>query len=77
MEKLFNDLPWYTKIHVLRVIKGWNQTEAASKCLTNQKGYWLWENGRNYPRLLSRKSIAKAYGLEIEDIFSNCDCVVA
>ncbi|MBE6068054.1 MAG: helix-turn-helix transcriptional regulator [Clostridium lundense] len=77
LQRIVNKLPWYKKIEVLRVINGWSQTEAANKCLTHQKGYWLWEKGRNYPRLASRKAIADAYGLKIEDIFSPYDDVAS
>lgn len=77
MADILNNLPWYKKIQVLRVVKGWKQTEAATKCLTHQKVYWIWEKGRKYPRLASRKAIADAYGLKIEDIFSPYDDVVA
>lgn len=72
-DHIFIKLPWYKKIEVLRVIKGWNQSEAAEKCLTHQKVYWLWEKGKNYPRLASRKAIADAYELKTEDIFSPND----
>jgi transcriptional regulator with XRE-family HTH domain len=69
--------PWHKKIEILRVIKGWSQTEAADRCLTHQKVYWLWEKGKRYPRLASRKAIADAYGLKLEDIFSALDVVAA
>jgi hypothetical protein len=45
LEEMVKDLLWHKKIHVIRVISNWNQVEAASRCLTNQKMYWLWENG--------------------------------
>lgn len=75
IEVIFKDLPWYKRIEVLRVVKGWNQKEAAKRCTTNQKVYWLWEKGKTYPRLISRKAIARAYGVSIEDIFSPYDDV--
>lgn len=74
---IINELPWYKKIEVLRVINGWNQTEAAKNCLTHQKVYWLWEKGQRYPRLASRKAIADAFGLKIKDIFSEHDELIA
>ena len=61
---------WYKKIEILRVVYGLNQKEAAEKCLTDQKVYWLWEKVINYPRRCSRKAIADAYDMKIEDIFS-------
>lgn len=73
LEKIVNSQPWYKRIEIMRIIKGWNQTEAADRCLTHQKVYWNWENGKKYPRLASRKAIADAYGLKISDIFSSQD----
>lgn len=76
VEEFFNELPWYKKIEVLRAGKGWGQREAGKMCLTNCKNYWLWEKGKSYPRLASRKAIADAYGLKIEDIFSAQDEII-
>jgi DNA-binding XRE family transcriptional regulator len=76
LEDIFIKLPWYKKIQVLRVVNGWNQIEAANKCLTHQKVYWLWEKGKKYPRLASRKAIADAYGVKIKDIFSPYDEII-
>jgi DNA-binding XRE family transcriptional regulator len=75
LEEIVKNLLWHKKIHVIRTINEWNQVEAASRCLTNQKMYWLWENGISYPQLANRKAIAKACGLKIEDIFSDHDVV--
>lgn len=69
IQEFFNELPWNKKLEVLRAGKGWGQREAGKKCLTNSKNYWLWENGKSYPRLASRKAIADAYGVKMEDIF--------
>ena len=43
MNELIAGLPWYKKIEILRIIKGWTQEEAAEKCFTKQKAYWTWE----------------------------------
>lgn len=76
MQEMFEDLTWNRKMAVLRAAKGWGQREAGQKCLTNGKNYWTWENGKAYPRLASRKAIADAFGLKIEDIFSvNDECI--
>lgn len=69
MDKLINNLPWNKKIEVLRVANNWTQQEAAEKCNTNQKMYWNWEKGINYPRKKSQISIARAYRVKIKDIF--------
>jgi DNA-binding XRE family transcriptional regulator len=76
LELIVKELAWHKKIQVIRTINGWNQVEAASKCLTHQKMYWLWEKGKSYPQLANRKAIARACGLKIEDIFSVHDVVV-
>lgn len=73
--KIFNELPWYKKMEVLRVIKGWDHRRAGEECLTNNKNYWLWEKGKSYPRKSSRKSIAIAFGVKIEYIFAPTDKV--
>lgn len=75
--EMFDKLPWYKKMEVLRVVKGWGQRQAGEECLTNNKNYWLWEKGKSYPRSSSRKAIAKAYGLKIEFIFLADDKVVS
>ncbi|WP_096635795.1 helix-turn-helix transcriptional regulator [Clostridium cochlearium] len=62
-------LPWNKKIEILRVANSWTQVEAAERCNTNQKIYWSWEKGKNYPRKKSQDSIARAYGVQVEDIF--------
>ena len=74
--EMFNKLPWYKKMEVLRVVKGWGQRKAGEECFTNNKNYWLWEKGKSYPRGSSRKAIAKAYGLKIEYIFYVNDKIV-
>lgn len=69
MSDIFFKLPWNKKIEVLRTIKGWSQEEAAQKCFTNQKSFWSWENGLTYPRKVSRKTIAQAFGVLEGEIF--------
>ncbi|ACA55409.1 helix-turn-helix transcriptional regulator [Clostridium botulinum] len=70
MTELVGNLSWNKKIEVLRIIKGWTQKEAAEKCNTNQKVYWIWESGGSYPRKNSRLAIAKAFGIKEEEIFN-------
>lgn len=67
------EVPWHKKLEQLRSQRGWIQSQAAEKCLTHNKIYWLWEKGKCYPRLRSRKDIARAYGLKIDGIFPACD----
>ena len=77
IEEMFNKLPWYKRMEVLRVAKGWGQRQAGEECLTNNKNYWLWEKGKSYPRRASRKAIADAYGVKMECIFFSNDKVVS
>lgn len=67
--RIVSDLPWYKKMEVLRITNSWTQEEAAEKCRTNQKMYWSWEKGKNYPRKRSQCTIANAYNVRVEEIF--------
>lgn len=67
--KLLNSLAWNKKMEILRALNDWTQEEVAQKCNTNQKMYWSWEKGRNYPRKRSQLLIANAFNVEIGDIF--------
>lgn len=64
-----NAVPWFKKLQILRAIKEWSQEEAATRCGTNQKAYWLWEKGKSFPRRNSQIAIARAFGVPVEDIF--------
>lgn len=64
-----DSLPWHKRLLLLRTLKSWSQNEAAKRCGTNQKVFWLWESGKSYPRQNSRKAIAAAFGVKEEDIF--------
>jgi transcriptional regulator with XRE-family HTH domain len=70
MSEIFKNLFWNKRMEVLRIIKGWSQREAAEKCNTNQKMYWAWETGKNYPRKNSRIAISQALGIPENEIFS-------
>lgn len=69
MNELIKKLPWYKKIEILRVIKGWSQDEAAERCFTGQKNYWSWEKGVVYPRKNSRRAISQAFSISENEIF--------
>lgn len=68
-ENLIKNLPWYDKIKILRIANGLSQEEAAEKCMTNQKMWWNWETGKNYPRKINRHAIAKIFDVDMKDIF--------
>lgn len=69
MYELIDKLPWYKKIEILRVVKGWSQDKAAEKCFTGQKNYWSWEKGVSYPRKNSRRAISNAFDVDEKEIF--------
>ena len=70
MSEILDKLSWNKRIEVLRVARGWTQEETANKCCTSSKTYWNWEKGVNYPRKISRRSIAGAFGVKVEEIFN-------
>lgn len=70
MSDLFEKLPWNKKLEVLRVMKDWNQDEAAKKCFTGQKTYWSWEKGIVYPRKNSIRAICQAFNVSENEIFN-------
>lgn len=61
---------WNKKLAVLQALNGWTQDEAAEKCGTTQKVYWLWLQAACYPRPNSRRAIASAFGVPEHEIFS-------
>jgi transcriptional regulator with XRE-family HTH domain len=69
IDKIITGMPWHKRIEILRIARGWTQDEAAERCNTGTKVYWLWENGKSYPRNNSRRSIAIAFGVPEADIF--------
>jgi DNA-binding XRE family transcriptional regulator len=68
---LINSMSWFKKLEMLRAAKGWSQEEAAENCGTTKKNYWLWENGMTTPRFNSKQAIARAFGVEIKEIWGD------
>lgn len=69
IDSILHNLNWNKKMELLRRANNWTQEDAAKKCNTNQKMYWSWEKGRNYPRKRSRVLIANAFKVKVDDIF--------
>lgn len=69
MLEIFEKLSWNKKLEVLRIMKSWNQEQAAEKCFTGQKTYWSWEKGAVYPRKNSRRAICQAFNVSEDEIF--------
>jgi Predicted transcriptional regulators len=63
--------PWNERLLLLRKSKKWSQREAADECGAALKAYWLWEQGKCYPRRNSRIAIVRAYKVNYEDIFGD------
>jgi len=62
-------IPWYTRIKLLRTMKGLSQADAAKLINTVYRNYQRWEYGEVIPTAPSRERIAKALGVGIGDIF--------
>jgi transcriptional regulator with XRE-family HTH domain len=61
---------WNEKLKQLREKEKWSQYEAAEKCGTTQKTYWMWETGQSYPQKNNRRYIAKAFRVTEKYLFS-------
>jgi transcriptional regulator with XRE-family HTH domain len=66
---LIQNMPWNEKMEILRAVMKWSQNEAAERCGTTKKNYWLWASGKCYPRRNSRKAIAAAFNVPLKEIF--------
>ncbi|WP_461206422.1 helix-turn-helix transcriptional regulator [Clostridium sp. DL1XJH146] len=64
-------IPWYKKLQILRIVDDLTQLEAADKCNTTRKIFWLWEKGKSYPNRNSRRSIAKAFRIDEKELFNS------
>lgn len=62
-------VPWNIKLLIARTLLGLSQEQAAEKIGTTQKVVWQWESGRSIPREVSRKAIARAYGVNYNELF--------
>lgn len=65
----FKNADWNMKLVFLRILRGWTQEEAAQKIGTTQKNVWKWEAKKSTPRNMSKKAIAFAYGVQVDEIF--------
>lgn len=62
-------MPWNKKMVISRTLAELTQKQAAEKIGTTQKMVWAWETGKITPRESSRKAIARAYGVNYEELF--------
>lgn len=67
--ELVKHLSWNKKLEILRIANDWSQEEAARECGTTKKNFWLWETGRTIPRFNSKRAIAMAFKVSMEEIF--------
>ncbi|AWK50016.1 XRE family transcriptional regulator [Clostridium beijerinckii] len=63
------NLKWYERIKRLRKFHDWSIKKAADKCITTQKAWWNWENGKVIPTKRNRKLIASIFGVDMKIIF--------
>lgn len=71
LTKILTNSKWNRKMLLLRKCLKLTQKEAAERCATSHRTYCNWENAVNTPRENSQKSIAKAFGVTVEDLFSD------
>lgn len=71
IKQKINDTPWYKKLKVLRIIKGWTQEETAKKCGVDKRIFWNWENGISIPIKKNRERIGKVFNVTEEEIFGD------
>ncbi len=69
IDSIIKSKPWYERMEILRASKKWDQERAAQACGTTKKNYWLWSQGKSFPRLNSRKAIAAAFEVTVDEIF--------
>lgn len=69
ISNIIRKLRWNKKLKILRTLKEWTQEKAADECCTTPKVYWSWEMGKNYPRKNSKKAIARAFSVTVDEIF--------
>jgi transcriptional regulator with XRE-family HTH domain len=76
MEKVLSDLQekfmnskFYERIKYLRKIRNLTIKQAADRCITTEKCWSDWENGRAIPRKRNRRIIALALNVSEEIIF--------
>ncbi len=63
------NLKWYERIKRLRKFHDWSIKKAADKCITTQKAWWSWENGKVTPTKRNRELIASIFGVDMKIIF--------
>ena len=58
------------KLQVLRKQKGFTQEELAEILFVSRTAISKWESGRGYPNIDSLKSIAKSFGVTVDELLS-------
>lgn len=65
----FKNLKWYERIKCLRKFHNLSIKKVADKCITTEKAWWSWENGKVTPSKRNRALIASIFGVDMKIIF--------
>lgn len=70
-QELFVNIKFNERIRYLRKLRNLTIKEAADKCITTEKCWSDWENGKAIPRKRNKRIIAKVLNVSEEIIFGN------
>lgn len=69
LQEMFMNIKFYERIKYLRKFRNLTIRQAADKCITTEKCWSDWENGKAIPRKRNRRIIALALNVSEEIIF--------
>jgi transcriptional regulator with XRE-family HTH domain len=67
--EILQNLPWYKRLAVLRINKDQTQDGIAKQIGVHPDTLRAWESGKQYPSRVSRRLLAKFYGVVETEIF--------
>ena len=65
----FKNLKWYERTKCLRKFHNLSIKKIADKCITTEKAWWSWENGKVIPSRRNKELIASIFGVDMQRIF--------
>ena len=71
LQELYMNIKFHERIKYLRKFRNLTIKQAADKCITTEKCWSDWENGKAIPRKRNRKMIARVLNVSEEIIFGN------
>ncbi len=69
LQERFMDSKFYERIKYLRKFRNLTIKQAADKCITTEKCWSDWENGKAMPRNVNKKIIASVLNVDQDIIF--------